>query len=182
MQRSIVLNLSDDAFDALDSLTSLILINLWTDTFSWNLTLNPGKLTNLEYLYLGNVQGSGSIPTSITQLNNLTALSKTANKDITGTIPSNLFSSLPKLQHLDLRGTSISGSIPDIPPGHPLTNLVISHNSGQMNGTIPEGIYGNGLSILIIEGEPLLVTELDLSRVVAPTFSRLRTLHLDSFP
>jgi hypothetical protein len=96
----------------------------------------PSSLGNLNvsYLYLNNNQLSGSIPSSLGNLINLAFLLLN-NNQLSGSIPSS-FGNLVHLYDLDLSSNQLSGSIPSS-----FGNLVnlnsLYVNNNQLSGSIP---------------------------------------------
>ncbi len=93
-----------------------------------------GHLTNLSYLSLNYNQLTGSIPTELGHLTNLSYLSLNHNQ-LTGSIPTEL-GHLTNLSYLSLNHNQLTGSIPT-ELGHltKLSSLGLNHN--QLTGSIP---------------------------------------------
>ena len=96
-----------------------------------------GQLTNLTHLYLDNNQLTGPIPTEIGQLTNLTHLYLDGN-ELTGPIPTEI-GQLTNLTHLRLSWNELTGPIP--PEIGQLTNLAHLYlDNNQLTGPIPTEI------------------------------------------
>jgi hypothetical protein len=120
------------------------------DTDSLNLDWNQltgsipseiGNLTNLTYLSLKGNQLSGSIPPYIGNLTNLTYLNLQSNQ-LTGSIPPEI-GNLTNLTILSLYSNQLTGTIPS-EIGN-LTNLTYLYlNNNQLTGIIPDEICNQG--------------------------------------
>ena len=120
----------------------IILVN---NGLSGSIPSSIGNLTNLSTLILGGNQLSGEIPSEIINLINLTILNLQTNQ-LTGSIPSEI-GSLTNLETLSLLGNQITG---EIPSGiGDLTNLIeLGLSSNQLSGVIPGDICNQGDSSL----------------------------------
>ena len=84
---------------------------------------------------------SGTIPTEITQLNNLQYLDLEGN-NIEGTIPERLFQNLGEsIRYIKLDSNHLTGSIPEFLDARKLTKLYLYSNS--LTGTIPSSLYSS---------------------------------------
>jgi Leucine-rich repeat (LRR) protein len=111
-----------------------------------------GNLTNLTYLNLSNNQLSGSIPSEIGNLTNLTTLGLGSNQ-LTGSIPPEMWN-LTNLTQLGLDDNQLTGSIPsEIGNLTNLTYLNLSNN--QLSGIIPDEICNQGDSSPILSNNQL---------------------------
>ncbi|XVE79442.1 hypothetical protein DITRI_Ditri14bG0059100 [Diplodiscus trichospermus] len=90
--------------------------------------------TTLEHLYLGASQITGTIPSGITNLVNLTALTFEHNQ-LTVTIPDSL-SKLKNLQLVALRGNALTGTIPTF-VGNLSQLTIIDLGNNLLEGNIP---------------------------------------------
>ena len=113
---------------------------------SGSLPTELGNLSNLTYLSLGSNSLSGSLPTELGNLSNLTYLSLGSNS-LSGSIPSEL-GNLSNLTGLSLGSNNLSGSIPS-----ELGNLVkltrLALGSNELSGSIP-GELGNLVELTIL--------------------------------
>ena len=114
----------------------------WSETTpigSWNgITVggSPERVTGLE---LPSWSLTGSIPSGLGDLSNLTTLNLSGNQ-LTGSIPSGL-GDLSNLGTLNLSGTQLSGAIPsELGDLSSLTTLDLSTN--QLHGVIPSDLGG----------------------------------------
>jgi len=119
------------------------------------------NLTNLTVLVLPDSQLTGSIPTELANLTNLTVLDL-SNNQLTGSIPTEL-GNLTNLTNLNLSNNQLTGSIPtELGNLTNLTNLNLSNN--QLTGSIPTGL--TNLSSLDLSNNQLtgsIPTDLNLS-------------------
>ncbi|XP_060208369.1 receptor-like protein kinase HSL1 isoform X1 [Lycium barbarum] len=120
----------------------------WSDSKflqSWDLKFSPCGWSGVTCIYgisivkldLEEKRITGTIPSTICQLKNLTVIDL-SNNNISGAIPASL-RDCSKLQHLDLSNNSSTGQI----PGHLfqlqyLHHLSLSHN--HLSGAIPDAI------------------------------------------
>ncbi len=107
---------------------------LWENQLSGTIPTELGSLTNLTHLWLDGNQLSGGIPSALGSLTNLGNLRLDGNQ-LTGEIPSEL-GSLTNLTHLRLDGNQLSGGIPSELGS--LTNLVhLRLDGNELSGEIP---------------------------------------------
>jgi len=159
-----VLNLSARSINTLNSAADLNIVTaLSANKITSTGSLPPaiGELRKLRFLFLGDVNLSGAIPTELymcTELENLD-LSGNAltggisssvgnltklkvlllhNNQLTGSIPAQL-GTLPTLENLDLAGNKLTGGIPA--SLYNITTLkVLALSNNQLGGDVPAGI------------------------------------------
>lgn len=121
-----------------DDLQSIEIVDYpWMARIPTELGLLSSSITSL--ILYSNAHLTGTIPTELGLLTNLTHLSIRNNPKLTGTIPLEVFTGLPNLQTLDLSGNDLSGGLPSIPPMVPsLTQLRVQQN--RLSGTIPRDL------------------------------------------
>uniref|UniRef100_J3N820 non-specific serine/threonine protein kinase n=1 Tax=Oryza brachyantha TaxID=4533 RepID=J3N820_ORYBR len=134
-----LLNGKLDFFAALSNCSQLRRLIIEMNSFSG--TIPEGLLANLspnlESLYAGSNNLTGSIPATISNLSSLSTLILHDNQ-ISGTIPASIVS-MENLELLDLSINSMFGSIPtQIGTFKSIEVLYINHN--QFTGSIPMGI------------------------------------------
>ncbi len=151
-------------FDALVALYNSTDGANWTANSGWNTLTNE----NIETWKGVTVQGdrvtqiilpdnnlSGTLPTELGNLTNLTQLDISGNQTITGTIPTELFK-LSNLIFIDLSDNELSGNIPtDLNNLNLLQTLDLSDN--QLDGSIPTEL-GNLSSLEILYLDTNLLT------------------------
>ena len=126
-----------------------------------------GKLTNLEYLNLGQNKLSGEIPATLGKLTNLEYLNLGQN-ELSEEIPATL-GGLASLTHLLLSENRLTGEIPVTLGG--LTNLMhLLLSENRLTGEIPAAL--GGLTSL----DTLWVEENSLSGEIPPELGRLTNL------
>ncbi len=110
-----------------------------TEIGSWNGITLGGSPQRVTGLVLPSWSLSGSIPSGLGDLSNLTTLNLSGNQ-LTGTIPSGL-GDLSNLTTLNLSGNQLSGTIPsELGDLSSLTTLDLSTN--QLHGVIPSDLGG----------------------------------------
>jgi hypothetical protein len=102
-----------------------------------------GNLINLSFLSLTNNQLSGSIPLSVGKLVNLGGMELSSNK-LSGSIPASI-GNLSNLYELLLSNNQLSGSIPSS-IGNPVNLVFLYLNNNQLSGTIPSEL-GNLINL-----------------------------------
>jgi hypothetical protein len=116
-------------------------INLFNKGLTGSIPSEIGNLTNLTNLNLRSNQLTGSIPPEIGNLTNLTELFLRSN-ELTGSIPSEI-GNLTNLTYLLLYNNQLTGSIP--PEIGNLTNLIsLNLDYNQLSGIIPDEICNQG--------------------------------------
>jgi Leucine-rich repeat (LRR) protein len=116
-------------------------INLFNKGLTGSIPSEIGNLTNLTNLNLRSNQLTGSIPPEIGNLTNLTELFLRSN-ELTGSIPSEI-GNLTNLTYLLLYNNQLTGSIP--PEIGNLTNLIsLNLSDNQLTGIIPDEICNQG--------------------------------------
>ena len=130
--------------DANGRVTRLILDR---NGLSGSIPTELGNLTNLTGLYLIRNQLSGSIPTELGNLTNLTALNLSFN-ELSGSIPTEL-GSLTNLTGLNLRDNQLSGPLPSsLGNLSNLTTLYLYTN--QLSGPLPSSL-GNLTNLKLLD-------------------------------
>lgn len=113
---------------------NLQVLDLTYDRLSSTIPVEINRLTRLVRLHLDGNNLVGSIPSSISSLNQLQHIILTRNS-LSSTIPSSLWR-LQKLIKLDLSWNNLSGSVPtDLGKLTAITNMDLSSN--QLSGDIP---------------------------------------------
>ncbi len=113
---------------------NVVELNIQSNQLSGSLPSELGNLTELTYLNLQANQLSGTIPMEIGSLSKLTLLNFASNQ-LSGTIPIEI-SNLSNLNVLELSANQLSGTIPmEIGNLSNLTYLYLGAN--QLSGTIP---------------------------------------------
>ncbi|MEN8219568.1 MAG: leucine-rich repeat domain-containing protein, partial [Pseudomonadota bacterium] len=134
----------------------------WKKNRGWNVTDMPCSWygvscggEHVSKLYLYNNQLTGSIPTELSNLSNLTGLSL-YNNQLTGSIPTEL-GNLSNLESLFLGGNQLTGSIP-----RELGNLTyledLGLSSNELTGSIPTELGNTSLNILDLSSNKLTGT------------------------
>jgi Leucine-rich repeat (LRR) protein len=109
-------------------------IDLWSNSLTGSIPTELGNLSNLTILSLSSNDLTGTIPTELGNLSNLTSLYLYSN-ELTGTIPTEL-GNLSNLSYLSLGNNDLTGTIPT-ELGN-LSNLTsLSLGSNDLTGTIP---------------------------------------------
>eukprot|EP00797_Seminavis_robusta_P001235 Sro1077_g238690.1 leucine rich repeat (335) ;mRNA; f:33416-34618 len=93
----------------------------------------------LQVLSLSRTEISGTLPSSIARLSNMTALSL-AQTNLQGTLPMELLE-LRRLETLILPMTGLSGSLPSAGIGNWTRMRVLDLSYNQFRGTIPENLH-----------------------------------------
>jgi hypothetical protein len=109
---------------------------LATPNFSGTIPTQLGLLSNLTSLYIAQAAVTGTLPTEIGRLTKLNILSIVGTK-VTGTIPTE-YSRLTNLTFLALQQNKLDGTIPDFSPLPGLGYVTLGSN--QLRGTIPKEI------------------------------------------
>ncbi len=128
-------------------------LNLNNNQLSGSIPSELGNLSNLTLLHFSGNQLSGNIPSELSNLSNLTGL-VLRNNQLDGSIPPAL-GNLSNLIELSLNDNYLSGNIP--PDLGDLSNLLIlSLQNNQLSGSIPSAL-GNlsNLAILILYSNQL---------------------------
>ena len=113
------------------SITTLLYLELNNNNFNDNNGINLSGCTNLQWVYLGYNQLSGSLPVVPSSLQVLDL----SDNQYTGNIPA-AYTTLANLQQLILRGNQLSGSIPDFSGAISLQFLYLQENN--LTGAIPD--------------------------------------------
>jgi len=113
------------------SVTTLLYLELNDNNFNDNNGINLSGCTNLQWMYLGYNQLSGSLPIVPSSLQILDL----SNNQYTGNIPA-AYTTLPNLQQLNLQSNQLSGSIPDFSGAISLQFLYLQENN--LTGAIPD--------------------------------------------
>ncbi|PNY03273.1 kinase-like protein [Trifolium pratense] len=122
------------------NLSHMRFLNLGDNNFNGNIPQELGRLSRLRYLLLLNNSLSGEFPINLTKCSEL--------KRMIGSLPPNMFHTLPNLQYFSIGGNNFSGHIPtSIANASTLTTLLdidTNHFVGQVPnlGVIPS-IIGN---------------------------------------
>lgn len=118
----------------LGDLSSLIKLDLGSNSFAGNIPPELGNLTNLTFLNLSDNNFTGNIPSELGNLSSLTAMYLTYNQ-LSGSIPPEL-GNLTNLIVLSLGTNQLSGNIP--PELGNLSNLIsLILRTNQLTGSIP---------------------------------------------
>ncbi len=134
--------LSDAPFDQWHGVNAgtdgrVVHLVLGNNNLSGSIPTRLSQLTNLTGLYLSNNELTGTIPVELGQLTNLTGLNL-SNNELTGTIPMEL-GQLTNLTRLWLNSNSLSGTIPsELAQLTNLTYLYLNNNAGLCVPGIPE--------------------------------------------
>ncbi|KAM7474431.1 hypothetical protein LguiB_021674 [Lonicera macranthoides] len=134
--------------DSIGYLKQLVYLSLNSNGFSGPIPPSIGNLTNLYWLDLADNELSGPIPVSNGSRPGLDMLVKTKHfhfgkNQLSGEIPSQLFSSSMKLIHLLLENNQLTGSIPST-LGLVQTLEVVRLDRNSLTGPVPSNI--NNLS------------------------------------
>ncbi|XP_048446045.1 probable leucine-rich repeat receptor-like protein kinase At1g35710 [Pyrus x bretschneideri] len=133
-----VINLTNFGIQAkISSLSKLISLDLSNNWLSGSIPTSLGLLTNLSTLYLHSNNLSGIIPKEIGNLKSLVDLGLSESQ-LNGSIPTSL-GQLTNLSTLYLHSNNLSGTIPkEIGNLKSLVDLGLSEN--QLNGSIPTSL------------------------------------------
>ena len=102
------------------------------------------KNNSLQELFVRDTNFSGSLPTSIGNLQNLSQLDL-SNCQFSGILPS-FMEQLTQLLYVDLSNNKFTGRVPSLKMSKNLTHIILSHNS--FSGTIPPS-HWEGLNKLV---------------------------------
>jgi Leucine-rich repeat (LRR) protein len=127
----------------IQNLVDLQELQLFGNNLTGRILENIGALTNLKLLSLGEYTGGnpfleGTIPTSFSNLTNLTALFL-ANCNLIGEFPS-WISSLINLEQLDLQQNKLNGIIPDS-ISHLVELSYFNIKNNELSGIIPLSLF-----------------------------------------
>ena len=137
--RVIILNLYDERLSGeitpeLGSLSNLVALNLGENDLTGGIPASLGLLTNIQQISLGNNRLEGVIPPELANLSNLVWLTLEENS-LTGSVPSWL-GGLTNLQELALGNNRLEGSLPqELSNLSGLTVLALEENS--LTGRVP---------------------------------------------
>ena len=160
--------LSDAPFDQWHGVNAgtdgrVVHLGLGNNNLSGSIPTRLNQLTNLTELYLSNNELTGTIPTELGQLTNLTGL-YLSNNELTGTIPVEL-GQLTNLTRLNLGRNMLSGTIPtELAQLTNLTYLYLNNNAGLCAPEIPEIL---AWLASIQEKSVLKCSELDIAAMTA---------------
>ncbi|PRP88693.1 putative LRR receptor-like serine/threonine-protein kinase [Planoprotostelium fungivorum] len=131
-------------------------------------TCDPSKSWPVQ-IVLPSRSLTGTIPSSIENLVNLTSLDLSANQ-LTGTIPSSIGNITSRLLiHLDLSSNRLTGTIPGTLFVSSSTLSYINLSQNQLSGTLPP--FGNLTSVNL-----LALNTNSLSGIIHPSIGQLRSL------
>ncbi|PNX76688.1 LRR receptor-like kinase resistance protein, partial [Trifolium pratense] len=127
------------------NLSHMRFLNLQNNSFYGKIPQELGRLFRLRYLFLNNNSFSGEFPINLTNCSELITMHLAADNNFNGSLPHNMFHTLPNLQFFSIGVNSFSGHIPtSIANASTLTVLVIptNHFVGQVPnlGAIPSFI------------------------------------------
>ena len=156
--RVIILNLYDERLSGeitpeLGSLSNLVALNLGENDLTGGIPASLGLLTNIQQISLGNNRLEGVIPPELANLSKLVWLTLEENS-LTGSVPPWL-GGLTNLQELALGNNRLEGGIPqELANLSGLAGLGLESNS--LSGPIPDDL-GNltSLQILSLQGNQL---------------------------
>ncbi|KAG8390701.1 hypothetical protein BUALT_Bualt01G0110900 [Buddleja alternifolia] len=128
----------------LGNLEKLIFLALNSNSLTGEIPASLGKLSNLYWLDLANNQLTGSLPVSSLSSPGLELLKKAKHfhfnhNQLSGVIPSNLFSSDMVLIHIVFDGNRFEGNIPDT-LGLVQTLEVLRLNHNALSGSVPRNL------------------------------------------
>ena len=98
---------------SLGLLSNLFAIGSWDNSFSGSLPTELGNLTKMKWLLTQRNLLTGALPSELGRLPLLRQIKVTGNVGISGTLPTELSLLNQTLTGLDIKGTSIIGTIPD---------------------------------------------------------------------
>ncbi|XP_059652116.1 leucine-rich repeat receptor protein kinase HPCA1-like isoform X8 [Cornus florida] len=142
--------------DSIGSLQQLVFLSLNSNSFSGPIPPSIGNLSNLYWLDLFDNKLSGAIPVSDGITPGLDMLVHTKHfhfgkNNLSGEIPSQLFSSNMVLIHLIMEGTRLQGQIPvELFSLSGLQTVILKNN--QLNGTLDIGSsYSDHLQLIDLQ-------------------------------
>ena len=137
----------------LGDLRNLSRLSLWENGLTGTIPTSLRNLDKLELLNLGGNDLTGAVPTWLGDLSNLRRLSLWEN-GLTGTIPTSL-RNLDKLESLDLGGNDLTGAVPTWLGD--LSNLSwLSLSQNELTGTVPAALGRlQHLEVLSVRRNPL---------------------------
>ncbi|KAL5550488.1 hypothetical protein UlMin_000664 [Ulmus minor] len=154
-----------------NSLQELVLRNT---SFSGSLPTSIGNLRNLSILDLSWCQFNGTLPNSMVKLTKLVYLKLSINK-FTGSIPSSLFR-LSSLEYIILSDNQFNGTLPNSMVK--LTKLVsLDLSDNKFTGSIPASLFKLSSLEVIYLSDNQFSGKLEFPN---PSSSMLSTLHLSS--
>lgn len=169
--------------DAFSTLRGITLLNLQGNRLSGSVPYSWCSLTNLASIYLQDNNGlTGTIPDCIGNWTGLKDL-VIENTQMSGTIPSTIFTAFPNLQQLALSGSKFSGVIPNRFGSIP--NLQHAEfNGNNVNG---DPVYTGPFPDSLLKLEFLQTLSIQYTEVEGPTTSfselgQLQSLTLSSNP
>lgn len=126
----------------LGNLREVVGINLSGNSFTGSIPQSIGNCSKLQSLDLSDNQLSGTLPETLSLLQNLNHSLNCSHNDIEGLIPGSL-GSLPKLTRLDLSHNKLTGPIPEKIAN--MSSLILFNVSmNNLKGHIPDiGIFRN---------------------------------------
>lgn len=119
-----------------------IITHLELDSYNLNGTI-PSSISGLQNITILNLEENyvnGSLPESLTSLASMTQLRLSYNY-ITGQIPHGFYLASSNLSYLALTENLISGPLPDMDSGHSFHLREFFLNDNRLTGTIPDNIY-----------------------------------------
>ncbi|PKI46976.1 hypothetical protein CRG98_032601 [Punica granatum] len=121
---------------SIGNLSSLIILSASYNSLYGSIPFSLGQLMNIQFLFVAVNNLSGTIPLSIFNLSALTYLEFTENFELQGSLPPDLFTTLPNLQCLTLEYNQFSGPIP-VSITNASNLLFFDASFNQFSGSVP---------------------------------------------